>query len=252
MPDTASILSPTGAVFTPNWPLSGVNGTNVNTGYVFSVLPGEVFSNRGQGAFAVSGVSGRQGTMRVTLTTGAAGSAQAVAFIWFSPTVMLGLALDSSNRPYATLKNAFGTTVGLSAVSPIAVASGTPLDVTLAWNSQGVVFAGRQAGMLVNNTLVNWSTSPVAAWVDFPPSTILIGTSLAALGLSSFVGVIGSVQVGNQVVFAPPASAESVDNLSLSAGILGTSTVSFSASVTYAASVAAVAASSVGANANLI
>jgi len=253
MPDTASILSPTGAIFAPNWTLTGVNGTNSSPGFVFPDLPGKAFGNGGQGEYMVSGVSGRQGTLQINLTTGAAGSARAVAFLWVSATVLLGVALDSSNRPYAILKNMYGATVGQSAVSPVAIGAGVPLEIILSWDSQGMVFAGRQAGMMINGSLVDWSTSPTAPWSFLVPSKVLIGTSLAALGLNDFVvGVIGSVQIGNQVVFTPSANAPVAEGLAAGAALVGNSTVTPSARVTYAADATMSGSSSVGADANLV
>jgi len=185
-----------------------VNGTGTWGGpFLFPVLSGATFHTRGTGTFTLPGagapVSGQQGTMHATLTTGPAGTAQAVAFLALSPTVMLGFALDTTNRPYVVLQDENGVTVGESNPLLDAVPEGTPLTLNFAWNAKGSVDGINYAGLMANGSVADWSVAPAAEWDAFIPSAIHVGTSLGALGLSSFTGTIGNVQVSNQVIFLP-------------------------------------------------
>lgn len=229
MQESASILSPAGFIIDVGV-VAPVNGTGtMGQQYVAPLLPGGAFHTRGTGTFDLSDkmVSGRQGALSVTLTTGTAGSAQAVALLALSPTAMLGIALDTSNRPYALLKDVFGTTVGQSKPLSTAIAAGVPLTITLSWNSQGVVFGGRFASFTVGGVVTDWTISPVAAWSWLTPSLLHIGTSLGALGLSNFTGTIGIVQLGSQVV-APPAGSDTAETVAETSTMAGSAAVSAS------------------------
>lgn len=232
MQESAFILSPAGYIVDVGV-VAPVNGTGTfGQQYVAPILSGGAFHTRGIGQFDLTGqFAGRQGAMRVALTTGAAGTSQAVAFIALSSTVMLGLALDTSNRPYAILKDQYGTTVGLTKVVAGALPSGTPLELTLSWNSKGVVLGTRYGSLTVGSTVTDWVTSPVAAWDYFVPTRLYVGTTLGGLGLGDFVGKIGIVQVGNQVV-APTAGSETAEAIAEVAAFAGTSSMIVSATVT--------------------
>jgi hypothetical protein len=235
MQEAASILSPAGFIMDVSVvaPTNGV-GTYGPT-FVAPLLPGAAFHTRGTGVFPLAslGLSGRQGTIQVGITPGATGSARAIVFLALSPTVMLGIALDSTNRPYAILKNAAGTTVGQSTAEPGTIAAGTPLALTLAWNSQGVVANGINAALLINSNVVSWGTVPNAVWTPFVPTAVYVGTTLGALGLSDALGTIGTVQISDQVAFFPPVGADVAESFTDSAQMSGNSTMSLHATVVY-------------------
>ena len=251
IPDSPFILNPSGLVSYPSWPTSG-NFGNVSPHKVSTPVPGQALAVFGSGTFDVTAVvSGRQGSIRVSYVTGAAGSSRALAFLAQSSTVLLGVALDSSNRPYAILKDAYGTTVGQSSTSgDPAVASGVPGEVTLSWNSKGVVFNGRYASFVTGALAADWGTAPVAAWDQLIPASLLAGTSLGALSLSDFNGTLVCVSVGNQVV-PVPAGTDASEVLQATGSFAGAAAVSASVkairgvSTTMAGS-AAVSASATG------
>jgi hypothetical protein len=252
MQESASILFPTGYIMDVGL-VAPVNGTGtMGQHFVAPVLPGGAFHTRGTGVFDLTNqsISGRSGALRVTLTTGASGSAQAVVFIVLSSTAMLGIALDSSNRPYAILKDRYGTTVGQSKVIGSALGAGIPLTLNLSWNSQGVVFGGRFASMVIGNEVADWTTSPVSAWDWLTPQSLYVGTSLGGLGLSDFTGTIGIVQLGTQPV-APPAGSDVAESIVEFAIIAGSASMGATAKVAYAASDTMAGSASFSANATV-
>lgn len=233
MSENFSILSPAGYVMDARM-IAPVGGPgSYGPAVVSPILPG--FHTLGTGVFPATGLSGRQGTIRVSLVTGTAGgSAQAVVMLALSPTVMLGVILNTNNQPYALLIDQFGTTVGASKPDPPTHAAGTPLEITLAWNSKGVVYNGFYAGVLANVDLPGWATPPVAAWTPFVPSVVYVGTSLGGLGLADFTGTIRVVQVADSVLFAVPPGINVEETFSGFALMAGTSSMSLSATVKYA------------------
>jgi hypothetical protein len=235
MQESAFILSPAGYIM-----YVGVTAPSNGTGtfgqqFVSPILAGGAFHTSGTGQFPLTGqFSGRQGSIKVTLTTGTAGTAQAVVFLALSSTVMLGVALDSSNRPYAILKDQYGTTVGLTKVVAGAVPSNTPLELTFSWNSKGVVFGSRYSSLTVGGVVTDWVTSPVSTWEYFVPTQLYVGTTLGGLGLADFVGKIGVVQVSDQVT-SPVSGSETAETIALSSAFAGAAAVTANAKVVYAA-----------------
>ena len=196
-----TILSPAGYLLDVNI-VAPVNGTGTHGGNVVSIpLPGCVLQLRGSGEFSPLNLSGRQGTIRVDCTTGAAGSAQALAFLAVSPSILLGVALDATNRPYAILTDVLGNLIDQSEPFGPALASGVPLSLLLAWDSTDVVRDDLHAAFLVNNEQIADWVSSVPSWTPFVPVVVYIGTSLGGGGYVNFLGTIGKVQIGNSVVF---------------------------------------------------
>lgn len=252
--DTLTVLSPAGYLI--NYSVVGLgNGSVSNTSGGVSVsqlLPGGGVQAQGVGEHALnSRLSGRHGTMLVNATAGATGSARAVAFIAVSPTILLGVALDNSNRPYALLLDLYGTTVGQSEVGA-AVPVGEPLTVQLAWDAENLVYNGLHAGVQSNNQVLDWTTLPSAPWTPFIPTVLYVGTSLNGLGLGDFNGTISRVQVGDTVVFVPIPGAAVSEDLSASATLAGVSTLAAAATVAYEGGAAMVGDSTVVAEADVI
>lgn len=230
MSETFSILSPAGYVMDVRM-IAPVGGPgSYGPGVVAPILPG--FHTLGTGVFPATGLSGRQGTIRVSLVTGTAGGgAQAVAMLALSPTILLGVALDTHNQPYALLIDQFGTTVGVSRPDVAVLPAGVPLEVTLAWNSKGVVYNGLYAGVLFNADLPGWTTSPSAAWTPFVPSFVYVGTSLGSL--ADFTGTIRIVQMADSVLFAVPPGTNIEETFSGFVAMAGSSSMSLTATVKY-------------------
>jgi hypothetical protein len=165
--------------------------------------------------------------MQINCTTGAPGTAQAVAFIAVSPSIMLGVAVDTTNRPYALIIDNLGFSVGRSGTFGPALPAGVPLTIQFAWDVENIVYADDRAGFQFNDQVAVWYPD-VATWAPFVPTTLYVGTSLGGLALSNFTGVVGKVQVGDKVVFeiAPGAIIEEEEYLSGNAVMPGLSTVS--------------------------
>lgn len=232
MQDTFSILSPAGYVMDVG-AVAPANGTGTYGGvFVSKLLSGADVQVRGVGEHALNGrLSGRHGTMVINCTTGAVGSARGVAFIALTPTLILGVALDSSNRPYALLVDAFGTTIGQSEAIA-AISAGTPLTIQLAWDAVNVVRDGVHAGFQYNEQVAAWTTAP-GVWTPFVPTSLYVGTAFSGHALADFNGVINKVQVGDTVVFSPVVGAAVAEDLNGSAQFAGTSTFTASADVTH-------------------
>ena len=196
-----TILSPAGYLIDVNI-IAPVNGTGTHGGNVVSIpLPGCVLQLRGSGEFSPLNLSGRQGAIRVDCTTGVAGSAQALAFLAVSPSILLGVVLDATNRPYAILIDVLGNLVDQSEPFGPALSSGVPLSLLLTWDSTNVVRDDLHAAFLVNNEQIADWVSSVPSWVPFVPAAVYVGTSLGGGGFANFLGTIGKVQIGNSVVF---------------------------------------------------
>lgn len=250
--ESFSILSPAGYVMDVSV-VAPVNGPGTyGSVFVSRPLPGGVVQVRGKGEHLLEGqLSGQQGTLLINCTTGTAGASQAIAFIALSPTLLLGVALDTSNRPYALLVDVLGTTVGQSVVLGPAIPAGIPLVLELVWDSKNVIWEGGHAAFQYNDQITAWSAS-VPTWDSFEPTSLYVGTSLGGHGLSSFTGVIGKVQVGNSVVFTTVVGAVEAENLGDSADLAGTSILIAGAKVTYAETASCVGASSIVAPAGVV
>jgi len=235
MQDNFSIISPAGYVMDIGV-ISPSNGTgtygNVS---VSKVLPGGFVQARGRGDYPITGsLSGRQGTMLINCTTGTGGASQAVAFIAFSPTLLLGVALDASNRPYGLLVDTSGNVVGQSEAAGPTLAAGVPLTIELAWDSQKAVRLGGYAALQFNGLIANWNPI-VLAWVPFVPTTLYVGTSFGGYGFSTFTGTVGKVQVSDTVIFETSEWEVEAQDLGDSAHLYGSSSISMHAGVDWAA-----------------
>lgn len=229
MQDGFSILSPAGYIMDVSVVLPQ-NGPGTYGGVIVSqALPCGSVQIRGKGEHSLYGpqgypLSGRQGTMWINCITGAAGANQAVVFLAMSPTRMLGVALDTNNRPYALITDIYGFQVGKSGVFGPSIPANTPLMIQFAWDSEHTVYAGDSAGFQFNNQVAVWWPD-VITWTPFVPSVVYVGTSLGGLALSDFTGVVDKVQIGDQVIFdlIPGALIEAEEYLSANANMLGNS-----------------------------
>jgi len=231
MPDTASILSPTGAVFAPNWPLPGVNGVNSNPGYVSRPVPGVLLATQGLGQFQIQPF-GFRGTLTAEIVTGAAGTARAVLSLrdtLASPQYEVRIALDNQNRPTARVVVA-GVAVAVWTPTSAAIAAGTPLQLRLIWDSLSP--HSNFAGVYVDFELFNgsfpglgsWTTAPSAPFVMAPMGVVLTGF---AASFGDFNGAVNSLQVGTQTF--SPQNAEIADNLAATVVMGGGSSFSANA-----------------------
>jgi hypothetical protein len=238
MQDSFSILSPAGYVMDVGI-VPSVNGTGTyGSVFVSKLLPGGLVQARGRGEYPLDGrLSGRQGTMQINCITGTAGASQAVAFIAVSPTLLLGVAVDATNRPYALLVDILGNLVGQSEAMGPALLAGTPLTIELAWDSQNVVRQGDHTAFQFNDQIADWGATNVPVWIPFVPTKLYVGTSLGGYGLSSFTGIIGKVQIGDTVTFVTVVGASEAEDLGDSADFYGESDFAADAGVVLDASV---------------
>ncbi len=159
-------------------------------------------------------MNGERGTIDLTFTVGTAGTAQAVAFLTDrtpTPTRFLGIGLDSSNRPHAYIMGHAGTEVGVFALADEDIPAGTRLHITLTWDAEAAVDGSRFAMVQLDGVVMGtgWTTNPVATWVPFTPTTIVVGDldSASFESLGSFTGTIERVVV-LRTTLTPPASGE--------------------------------------------
>lgn len=251
MQDSFSIISPAGFVmnigFGSQPPTNGTGTYGPVT--VTQPLPGGSLLANGVGVQTITPgtISGAQGTMSAAFTTGVSGTAQGVVFIAVSPTVLLGIALDALNRPYAILTDVLGNIVGESLVSGSVVAAGTPMNVQLEWNSASAVspplFAEFEAGALIED----WATRPVSVWTPFKPTLLYVGTALGGQGLGDFVGKMGLVQVSNRATFTVLPSSQVADEDAVT--MAGSASMTATAHAQWSISTSMIGDSSVSANA---
>jgi hypothetical protein len=231
MQDGFSIISPAG-YFMNVGVVSPLNGPGTYGGVVVAqILPGGSVQARGVGEHILSPLgyqlSGRQGTMLINCTTGTAGSAQGIAFIAVSPTIMLGVALDTDNRPYGVILDILGNQAGKSGVFGPPILEGTPLTIQFAWDINNIVYADDRAGFQFNNQVEVWYPD-VVTWTPFVPTSLYVGTSFGGLSLADFAGTVGMVQVSNEVTFdvLPGAIIEEEEYFNANATMPGESTAS--------------------------
>jgi hypothetical protein len=205
------MISPAGFVIDLSL-IQRADGSVVPTPSVSQLLPGGSVQVTGVGDHLLSGrLSGRQGTLDVSLITGAPGSARAVAFLVnnaMTPTKYIGIALDASNRPFALLSVDGALTVyGQSTPSSAPLIAGTPLLCRLAFSSTGVIVGGFFAAFELggDDNLQDWAVYPSTAWSSFMPTHLLLGVGNLG-GLADFNGKLNTVQ-GSDLVVARSTSS---------------------------------------------
>ena len=188
MSDAPFMISPAGFIVDYNFSAPG-------TGIVTQLLPGATVQLRGGGEFDLTGqLGGARGSLQVDLVTGAAGSAQGLAFLVgnLNPTsTYLGISLDTSNRPTFTITDVQGATKAHGSPSGSALAAGVVLSIVVAWDASGS--ASFTVGGVAQPVVV------VGPWTAFSPVAVLYGAAGAAAvpGMSAFVGKFNKVQTGN-------------------------------------------------------
>jgi hypothetical protein len=224
------MISPAGFIAAINY------GTSPPSFDVFRPIPG------GQGSFfkttgpwPISNLTGRRGTIQASVVTGAAGAARAVAFLvdrWPSPTKYIGIALDAGNHPYAQMSvDGVGTVSGRSSPAGAALAAGTPLNLRLSFNALGSIRGDWKAVFQVEDVTQGvWVVDPIATWVPFIPTFLLVGLSPVG-GVAAMNGTVQHVQVSETIDVAfravPPTEEENalaglVANSLLAGNITGT------------------------------
>jgi hypothetical protein len=149
-----------------------------------------------------SELSGRQGTLEVFCLVGATGTARSLVFLvdnLSSPTKYIGVALDTSNRPYVLVSvDGAGGTYALSTPVGSTIPSGTRLDVRLVFNAFNPVDGAYYVAIQVAETIINlWVTEPLSTWEPFLPGALCAGSAVA--GLAAFNGTIQKVQANSSV-----------------------------------------------------
>ena len=208
-----SMISPAGFVADVNY------GTFPPTFNVYRPLAGTLVTAKNTGLYPIARFFGRQGTILASIKAGAAGSTRALAFLvgkWPSPTKYIGIALDSTNRPFAKLSvDGQGTVSGQSSPNGPAIPSGYPVNVRLVFNALGPIHNGFEVAFLVEDVLQGvWTINPVSTWVPFAPTALVVGAAPVG-GMTVSNGTILYVQVsdGIDIPFVrdiPEAEEESV------------------------------------------
>jgi hypothetical protein len=163
---------------------------------VTPVLSGSGLITAGTGDHPVT-MAGTSGTVDIQLTAGAPGAARAVAYLVdnaATPTARLGISLDASNRPYAVLQDINGVVVAQSDTMGPTLPAGTPLHVTLTWDSRHAFNGSDFVLISINGGVANlWFTEAKAPWTPFVPASLLVGYG----NVGTFNGTLGLVQVTN-------------------------------------------------------
>ncbi len=228
------------------------DGQVLVTPLVSKLLPGGLVNERGIGDHPVSNVTGIQGTIEASFTTGTPGTAQTIAFLTdkpSNPTKYIGIALDVNNRPYGLMSvDGANTIFAISAPAFDPLPAGTPVVCRLAFSSltpiDGTFYAAFEVN--VDDLLLGWAQPPTATWTTYVPGSLRIGAGIAGAGLSDFVGKVGQVQVSSTVtIYTTPSTVEAKG--SMVASLVGSSSVGATAKVAYAAGSTITANSSVSA-----
>jgi len=171
---------------------------------VTQALPGVAFSALGVGEFAVDKVTGRQGAIDITFTTGAVGSARAlVALVNKTTGRYAQVFLDSSNKISLLHQDVSGTTVAQATGQLAAEGTGARLRYRYTWDSSKAINGSLFTGFLKNDageSVSTWAVGPTAAWTSFAPTHIYVGFMPTGVGTgSAFNGTVHKVQVGTSV-----------------------------------------------------
>jgi len=165
------------------------DGLNMHTGrgtygpvVVSEPLPGGVIqtSGRGEQILPPGVLTGRSGALRVTYKAGATGSTRAIAFLADGNSRLVGIAVDSNNRPYAVIRDIAGNVVAGSAPLGLVVPEGEVWTFTVTWDSQNLVVGsgGFYAAVKYNQEILpgsGWTTPATSTWTAFVPTSLLLG-----------------------------------------------------------------------------
>jgi hypothetical protein len=230
---------------------------------VTQLLPGSVIQLTGggqynlvSGASALQGIgtgtgpalSGVRGSIQVDIVTGAAGTAQGLAFIVgdLGPTTLYaGISLDASNRPNFSITNNSGVVVVHGTPSGSAFPANVALQLQLFWDS------GTGSVSFVVNGVAQSFTPASGPWAPFVPISILYGRGANGFGtLSAFTGRLNKVQLGNSTGGLPAPASHYIPEFD-TVSIAGASTLTATATTAHVATSSVAASSSVSAAASL-
>ena len=160
------------------------------------------FQGVGSGNPEPSVLSGIRGSIQVDLVTGAAGTVQGLAFMVgdVGPTTMYaGISLDTSNRPTFAITDNTGAVKAQGAPSGSAIASGTPLQLRLFWDSTGLLLSAYTAFLINGTPQAVGAVS--SAWASFSPVAVLYGRGAQGFSTyTTFLGRFNKVQAGNSPI----------------------------------------------------
>jgi len=146
-------------------------------------------------------VIGDHGTVRLVVTTGAAGTAQTVCYLTddpSNPVNYLAIRLDTSNRPFVQFTDQLGVIKAKTIPSFAVIAAGIRTEIELEWDAYTAIVTGRHSRFSVNGVEVDdseWSPPPSIPWVNFQPTYLFLGAGL--LGDVDFLGTVDSCQITN-------------------------------------------------------
>lgn len=198
MPNTPdqSLIHGAAGVMRPQHVLTGVNGTNVDPGFVVVPIPGLLVVAYRPGAQTIDhpGVRGR---IEVEVIAPALGSGSTVLEL-VGNGGKIRIDMDDSNRPECAIFNSVGgaTAVNSLAASGSAVPEGTRVQIRLAWDSTAPVESGEYIrftnfkGVSYPGT---WDATPTFGWTSDVLNTLRTGFGEAN---PDFEGTIIQAQVG--------------------------------------------------------
>lgn len=161
-------------------------------------------SSGGIGDLSLTGYNtpGPAGTLQADITTGTVGvaSMHVVACVDQipTPTMYLGIFLDTSNRPFAVVTDDTGVIVAQSTPAGPVIPAGTPLTINLQWNA-----AAAYVNLMIGETTAAWTTYPATPWTPFTPAWMMVGDGFSAY--VAFTGRNRNVQLGPFNADPPPS-----------------------------------------------
>lgn len=163
-----------------------------------NVPPGDVRFNRGPK------LTGREGTIDIWFLAPTAGTARTLCYLTddpASPTNVIAVRIDTSNRPLVTIVDQLGTTVGEVTPSYTAVTAGKLTHVRFTWDAVNPVDGTRHATLKVNEEAIpggDWSTDPTSGWDHFKPTHMVLARAFSG-DSDALPGTVAWLQASNVV-----------------------------------------------------
>ena len=180
--------SGSGLIVSPNQPsvVTGAGGAPTIRGQgssntVISRLPSLDLEVQGRGRFVLdSAFSGAQGVLDVEVLLPVAGTARTLCYLTddLSGSNVVALRLDSSNRPFVTITDAFGVVVAELTPSGFALAAGRRVRLRMTWDATYRVTTLRHVSLKVDGVESHdrdWSTDPLYTWTPFRNQYLVSG-----------------------------------------------------------------------------
>lgn len=173
-------------------------GQSMAPNSVFPKVPQLEMYARGVGRNVVTKLSGHQGTLEVTATLGAVGSARALCFLTDEEgggNAIL-LYVGSANEPNVTITDKYGTVVAQTD-NATALGTGARIVLRVAWDSRYEMAASTHAVVTLNGVPLTYSTEPITEWEAFRPNLLMLAGANSTFSVVDANGIVEIVQASN-------------------------------------------------------